>query len=355
MRLRATFAMALAVGVGSLGIGFGWRMGRGPVRGLRDSRRPRDFEPLVRMGPVPPIAEVPAIPAALLAPGRVVDEESVLGLVLGVEARAYPLAMIRTIDREVLNDRLGGRAILVSWCNLCQTGRVFARQFDGTELRFASAGMTWHENLVLRDLETGSLWSQMFGEAMQGPLDGVQLEALSTVVTDWKTWKEQYPDTTVLVLDRKGEALPHRLRYPPESGDAFLLGVASDDAARGWTLDRLRAHPVINDDFDGRPVLVVFDSERSTAALFDRKLGGRVLSFHRRGRDLVDDQTDSTWELTGRARSGALQGRHLDPIPTTLAYRARWLDFYPDTRFWTAPANVAIDAATAHVALDNAD
>lgn len=41
------------------------------------------------------------------------DEEPVIGLTAGSEARAYPTWMLNA--HEIVNDRLGGRALAVTW------------------------------------------------------------------------------------------------------------------------------------------------------------------------------------------------------------------------------------------------
>ncbi len=43
------------------------------------------------------------------------DEELVLGVVIGDEARAYSINMLTRPMREIINDRLGGRSIAATW------------------------------------------------------------------------------------------------------------------------------------------------------------------------------------------------------------------------------------------------
>ena len=49
------------------------------------------------------------------ARGQIEDDELVLGVSIGGEARAYPLNVMTGPDREVFNDELGGRAIAATW------------------------------------------------------------------------------------------------------------------------------------------------------------------------------------------------------------------------------------------------
>ena len=58
--------------------------------------------------------------------------------------------------------------------------------------------MLWRNSLVMMDEETGSLWSHVVGEALQGPLKGKVLKTVPVVQTSWAAWIKQHPDTKVL-------------------------------------------------------------------------------------------------------------------------------------------------------------
>jgi hypothetical protein len=57
-------------------------------------------------------AEVPVAPAP---DAGLRDDDLVLGVVVGGEARAYPVNLMWKPENEVLNDRLGGAAITATW------------------------------------------------------------------------------------------------------------------------------------------------------------------------------------------------------------------------------------------------
>jgi hypothetical protein len=48
------------------------------------------------------------------------------------------------------------------------------------------------------DRETDTLWSQFLGQGVDGPLEGVRLEAIPSQLISWAGWKRQYPDTSIL-------------------------------------------------------------------------------------------------------------------------------------------------------------
>ena len=74
-----------------------------------------NFRPiLVVPGPLPAIIDVP-VRSSQDATGLVEDDELVLGVQVGGEARAYPINALTGPSREIVNDELGGRAIAATW------------------------------------------------------------------------------------------------------------------------------------------------------------------------------------------------------------------------------------------------
>jgi hypothetical protein len=124
------------------------------------------------------------------------DDESVVGVVRGKEARAYPIAIL--VWHELVNDELGGDSILVSFCPLCGTALVFDRRLQGRTRKFGVSGLLYQSDLLMYDRETESLWSQIGANAVTGALMGQRLELLRSRIMTWKTWRETHPETTIL-------------------------------------------------------------------------------------------------------------------------------------------------------------
>jgi hypothetical protein len=269
-----------------------------------------------------PLVSVPEVKDAL-EPGQLV-----LGVTVGDESRAYPLDVLTELPRrKAVNDTLGGQAILATWCDASHTGAVFRRTVEDRTLTLAVSGQLWRDNMVLYDEQTRTLWSQLAGEAKKGPLTGTRLRQVPSVVTDWESWRRLYPRSTVL-SPRSGHREFRRDFY--QHPEAYVLGIADGQDARAWGLDVLRRNPVVNDEWAGRPVLVVFDPASSTVALYERRLPAGVLTFKSAGGEVVDEESGSTWDrVTGEARSGPHRGSRLDRLPAVLATRMTWESFHP--------------------------
>ena len=204
---------------------------------------------------------------------------------------------------------------------------MYARDVDDRQLNFGVSGMLWNRSLVMYDRETGSLWSHILGEAMEGRLKGTQLEQIPSVMTDWKTWRTQHPDSTVAWISRTSTEYRREFYRRPEQ---FVLGIAGEGKPKAWGFDELTRTPTINDTWNDGPVLVAFDARSVTARLYDRKLGERTLTFRNAEGKLVDNETGSTWELiTGRAVAGPMAGKFLRPLPAIVSYKQAWSRFHP--------------------------
>ena len=130
------------------------------------------------------------------------DDSVVFGAVVGGEARAYPRHIMEV--HEMVNDTLGGRRIGMPYCTLCGSAQAYltdslADEADVPVLR--TSGLLTRSNKVMYDLNTFSVFDTFTGRALSGPLMGMQLEQVSTVVTTWGEWKVAHPETTVVAED----------------------------------------------------------------------------------------------------------------------------------------------------------
>ncbi len=123
---------------------------------------------------------------------RLPRKELVMGMVVSGLAKAYPFSAIS--EKAVINDNLAGEEVVVTFESLSESGAAFERRLDGRTLTFEPAegreGVT-----LMRDLETGSLWQVLTGQAIEGPLSGQRLERLPSHYSFWFAWSDFHPDT----------------------------------------------------------------------------------------------------------------------------------------------------------------
>lgn len=125
------------------------------------------------------------------------ENEPVITLAIGGEARAYPLRILTW--HEIVNDTVGGVPVAVTFCPLCNSAIVFDRRLDGRVLSFGTTGKLRNSDLVMYDRETESWWQQYLGEGLVGALAGKKLTMLPMRVESVGRFKQRFPDGRILV------------------------------------------------------------------------------------------------------------------------------------------------------------
>jgi hypothetical protein len=126
-------------------------------------------------------------------------QEPVISVEHNGVARAYPLQILTW--HEIVNDRLGGTPVAVTFCPLCYSALVFDRRVDGETLSFGVSGLLRHSDLVMFDRGTETLWQQFTGEAIVGDRVGDTLTKIPSQILSFKQFADTYPDARVLSRD----------------------------------------------------------------------------------------------------------------------------------------------------------
>jgi hypothetical protein len=141
---------------------------------------------------------------------RIYPERSVLGLVVGGAARAYPLTVMTKV--EVINEMIGDRAIAVTYCPLVGRPAVYERSIDGQVVSLGTSGYCYQKSFVLYDRATDSLWHPGPDglKAITGPMAGKVLPLLKESIeqTTWGKWRRRHPETQVVVGGDRSRGIP---------------------------------------------------------------------------------------------------------------------------------------------------
>jgi hypothetical protein len=227
---------------------------------------------------------------------------------------------------------------------------VWDATIDGRKLSFHLAGIN-NQNFIMRDEETGSWWQQVSGEAVLGPLKGRKLKQVNHDEISFAAWKREQPGGRVLKPDERvkdkyapadWEESIGRLPVvtPSAEGDPLaprelILGIEINGASKAYKFSDLARQAPLLDTLGGVPILIVMDEERRSARVFDRTLDGRALELFLKPETaplrLVDSETGSEWDFSGKAVAGALAGRSLVKLPSLSDYWFDWKIYHPDT------------------------
>lgn len=136
-------------------------------------------------------------------PGELRPVERVLTIETASEAVAYPYTTLEEV--QVVNDTVDNTEVVVFWeagtSSALDTGTIadgrdvgsanaYNRELDGQTLTFAL------EDGAIVDEETGSTWSAR-GTAIDGELEGAQLEPVVAINHFWFSWAAFKPETRI--------------------------------------------------------------------------------------------------------------------------------------------------------------
>ena len=128
---------------------------------------------------------------------RIADREPVITLALdGHPARAYPIRYLTW--HEIVNDRIGGAPVTVTFCPLCNSAMVFDGRVRGRTLTFGVTGKLRNSDMVMYDRETQSWWQQAQGIGIVGEMTGTELRQLPSWMESWADFKAAHPQGLVM-------------------------------------------------------------------------------------------------------------------------------------------------------------
>lgn len=131
----------------------------------------------------------PAPFGVILDDKRLPPRATVVGLQTGGVAKAYSIAALR--KTRVVNDRIGGNAVVIIHQPSSDTTTAFLATLKGKTMQFRAAGAGAER---LTDLQTHSTWNA-YGSCIAGPLKGARLKRLILEPEFWFAWSEFHPGT----------------------------------------------------------------------------------------------------------------------------------------------------------------
>jgi hypothetical protein len=215
-----------------------------------------------------------------------------------------------------------------------------------------------NQNFIMRDEQTGSWWQQVSGEAIQGPLKGRRLTEVVHDEVSFRIWKAERPGGRVLKADprRKDdyesadwERQMKKVRTvtPVAKGDPLpprtvVVGVTLNGRAKAYPFPRLREESPVLDTLGGVPLVLVVGDDQKSIRVFERTLDGRRLELLAKAGAqplrLLDAETGSEWDFSGRAVAGPLAGRQLTKVKALKEYWFDWKIYQPVTAIYDRPA-----------------
>ncbi|MFB9843137.1 DUF3179 domain-containing (seleno)protein [Mucilaginibacter ginsenosidivorans] len=279
---------------------------------------------------------------------KVPESYIVLGVVNNGAAKAYPLVYLGYHHK--VQDNVGDLPVLVTYCTMCRTGRVYSPVINGARQSFRLVGAR-HYNAIIEDESTGTWWYQATGEAAVGPMHGSYLKELPYEQSSLGAWLNKHPGSLILQPDGHfksdyDDLKDYDIRQAVDKDStlknkdslvrkSWVIGVVLDRKHKAYDWRKMQKICLLNDQFGTTPLLVGLEDDDHTFHVFKRRVDGKTLTFKQdtSGR-FTDNETASTWDWEGKCISGASKGKQLAKVQAYQEYWHSWQHFHPGTLFW---------------------
>jgi hypothetical protein len=279
---------------------------------------------------------------------KVSERAVIIGVVHNGVAKAYPLTYLGYHHK--IQDNVGDKPVLITYCTMCRSGRVYSPLVNGVKQQFRLVGAR-HYNAVIEDADTKTWWYQANGNAAVGKLKGQHLQELPYEQSTLAAWLTKHPGTLILQPDNhylddyndlknydrlqaidKDSTIKDKDKLIKKS---WVLGIVVNGQAKAYDWRRLSKKRFVNDRIDQTPLLLTLEKDSLTYHAFDTSVNGKALHFDMNPLgQLTDRETASLWDWDGLSTSGALKGSRLTKVQSYQEYWHSWKYFHPASTLW---------------------
>lgn len=210
------------------------------------------------------------------------DSSIVVGVEINGEVKAYPIQFIGY--HHQVQDNVGGKPVIITYCTVCHTGRVFEPLVNGKPEKFRLVGMD-HFNAMFEDETTKSWWRQVSGEAVTGPLKGESLPEVESFQMSLSQLFKLYPHALVMQADMiafENEKYDSLARYEQgkSEGDltrtdslswkdkSWVVGVELDGKSKAYDWIQLKKERMLYDKIGTSVIIVAMSSDDRSFTVF---------------------------------------------------------------------------------------
>ncbi len=276
-----------------------------------------------------------------IAENKIPIDKLVIGVAENGLQKAYPIQFIGY--HHQVKDSIGQTPIMVTYCTVCRTGRVFSPIVNGKLEDFRLVGMD-HFNALFEDATTKSWWRQANGECIAGPLKGYKLKEIKSEQLSLQAWFRKHPNAEVLQPDEKFAATFEKMDSYDKGKSksdltkrdtaswqfkSWVLGINMGEMAKTYDWNYLEKNKIIQDSLPSLPLLILLENDSASFHAYNRTVNNMSLQFQKMNDSIVDTYTQSLWNIDGICIDGKLKGLSLTPIASYQEYLHSWEYFHP--------------------------
>ncbi len=285
---------------------------------------------------------------ATVVENKIDTNKLVIGVAINGEAKAYPIELIGY--HHQVRDTIGNESVMITYCSVCRTGRVYSPFVNRRPEQFRLVGMD-HFNAMFEDATTKSWWRQVNGQAIAGELKGTSLKEIPSEQMRLGAWIRKYPNTLVMQPDNdfskqyaglKGfdEGTINSGLEKRDSGSwqfkSWVVGIAKDNHAKAYDWNELVKQKMISDTFQNISLMLALENDHATFHVWNRQVNDKLLQFklNTGGNTFTDTETNSVWNMNGECIEGVLKGNKLSVIQSYQEFWHSWQSFHPGTTMY---------------------
>ena len=278
-----------------------------------------------------------------LAANKIPDNKLVIGVVIDSVASAYPIQLIGYHHQVV--DNINGNPIMVTYCTVCRTGRIYSLMVNGKQETFRLVGMD-HFNAMFEDATTKSWWRQSTGECIAGPLKGYKLKEIESDQLILSSWARIHPNTKILQPDAlfkeefedmdsydKGISRGDLTKRDTASwkNKSWILGIQDGANAKTYDWNQLTKQRIIQDPLPNNPIVILLESDTASFHAYSSVINNEILIFRIKQDSIWDVNTGSKWSYEGVCMDGKLKGKVLKSVRCYQEFLHSWEFFHPQS------------------------
>lgn len=278
------------------------------------------------------------------------DEDIVFLLDAADGPRIYPRAVL--VWHEIVNDLIADERVTITHSPLTGALVGYRGNIEAFTTTFGNEGKLLYNNTVLYDRATATIWPQLLGVGINGPLKGKRLTAFPLLWTTYERAKLRSPNARVLSRatgrrrpynrdpygDYKSQSSYYQNRvilHPiPRLDDRLhpkepVLGMLPGGFPLALPKNQMRTLGVLNFDYGEFELVAFYDPLLDATRVFNRNTFDERLKFRVDAGKIVADPDKGEYSPEGLCLTGKHNGKRLSTVNAFDCMWFAWTAFNP--------------------------
>jgi hypothetical protein len=255
--------------------------------------------------------------------------------------KVYPY--LYTNKSEIVNDSIGDFYYAVSYCPQTKSAVNYNRITANDTLDLVASGYLYKDNMVPSDDKYNFYWSQMLMKGITSNADGLNLQTLNLVQTNWKTVVDYFPNAKVYYYEGEiitptiydeNSTIEKSSGTPANADDVFGIVDNFNNSVRelsliAFPLDKFSETTSFQElTVDSEKVVIIGNKKHSFYTTYKVPLNLVLHLENSNFPPILGDNEGNKWNAFGYAFDGPRKGQQLASSKSYIASWWAWKDFF---------------------------